>query len=53
MKIKYQLKRLVKGLIDKKNVTYFISGGALGVDMWAMEVKEEYPNIKLSVPQSS
>ncbi len=51
LKIKYQLKRLIKGLIDKKNVTHFISGGALGVDMWAMEIvlelKEKYPNITL------
>ncbi len=51
LKIKYQLKRLIKGLIDKKNVTHFISGGALGVDIWAMEIvlelKEEYPNITL------
>ncbi len=51
LKIKYQLKRLIKGLIDKKNVAHFISGGALGVDMWAMEIvlelKEEYPNITL------
>ena len=51
LKIKHQLKRLVKGLIDKKNVTHFISGGALGVDMWAMEIvlelKKEYPYITL------
>ena len=53
LKIKHQLKRLIKGLINKKSVTHFISGGALGVDMWAMEIifelKEEYPNITLEV----
>ncbi len=50
-KIKYQLRRLIKGLIDKKNVTHFISGAALGVDTWAaenvLELKSEYPNITL------
>ncbi len=51
LKIKYQLRRLIRGLIDKKNVTHFISGAALGVDTWAaeivLELKEEYPNITL------
>lgn len=51
LKIKHKLKRLIQGLIDKKSVTHFISGGALGVDMWAMEIvlelKKEYPNITL------
>lgn len=51
IKIKNQLERLIIGLIERKNVTHFISGGALGVDMWAMEIvlelKEEYPNIML------
>lgn len=51
LKIKYQLKRLITGLIDKKNVTHFISGAALGVDTWAAEIiiklKEAYPNIIL------
>ncbi len=51
LKIKHQLRRMIKGLIDKKNVTHFISGAALGVDMWAMEIvidlKNEYPDITL------
>lgn len=51
LKIKRQLKRLIIGLIEKKNVTRFISGAALGVDMWAMEIvlelKKEYPDITL------
>lgn len=59
IKIKNQLKRLVVGLIEKKNVTHFISGVALGVDLWAAEIvlnlKEAYPNITLeaAVPCSS
>lgn len=28
LKIKHQLKRLIKGMIDKKGVAHFISGGA-------------------------
>ena len=51
LKIKYQLRRLIIGLIKKKNVTHFISGAALGVDMWAMEIilelKKQYSNITL------
>lgn len=51
IKIKNQLERLIIGLIEKKNVTHFISGVALGVDTWAAEIvlklKEEYPNITL------
>ena len=51
IKIKAQLRRMIVGLIEKKNVTHFISGAAIGVDMWAMEIvlelKEEYPNITL------
>ena len=51
IKIKNQLERLIIGLIEKKNVTHFISGVALGVDTWAaeivLELKEEYPNITL------
>lgn len=51
LKIKSQLKRLVIGLIEKKNVTHFISGVALGIDTWAaeivLELKKEYPNITL------
>ncbi|MCH5213538.1 MAG: DUF1273 family protein, partial [Oscillospiraceae bacterium] len=46
-----QLRRLIVGVIEKKNVTRFISGCALGTDLWAaeivLELKEEYPNITL------
>ncbi|MCH5210166.1 MAG: DUF1273 family protein [Oscillospiraceae bacterium] len=49
--IKKQLRRLIVGVIEKKNVTKFISGMALGTDMWALEIvldlKDEYPNITL------
>ncbi len=51
IKIKNQLKRLIIGLIEKKNVTHFISGAALGVDTWAaeivLELKKSYPDITL------
>ena len=51
IKIKAQLRRMIVGLIEKKNVTHFISGAALGIDTWAaeivLELKEEYPNITL------
>lgn len=51
LKIKYQMKRLTRGLIEKKNVTHFISGAALGADMWGMEIvlelKTEYPDVML------
>ena len=51
IKIKTQLTRMIIGLIEKKNVTHFIAGAALGVDMWAMEIvldlKEDYPYITL------
>ena len=51
IKIKNQLERLIIGLIEKKNVTHFISGVALGIDTWAaeivLELKEDYPNITL------
>ena len=51
IKIKAQLRRMIVGLIEKKNVTHFISGAAIGVDLWAMEIvldlKEEYPDITL------
>lgn len=50
-KIKSQLWRLITGLIEKKNVTRFISGMAVGIDTWAaeivLELKDEYPNITL------
>ena len=50
-KIKSQLRRLIVGVIEKKCVTKFISGMAVGVDLWAvelvLELKEKYPNITL------
>ena len=49
--IKKQLRRLIVGVMEKKNVTKFISGMALGTDMWASEIvldlKDEYPDITL------
>lgn len=59
LKIKSQLRRMISGLIEKKNVSHFIAGAALGVDMWAMEIvlelKKQYPGITLeaAVPCSS
>ena len=51
VKIKSQLRRLIVGMIEKMNVTRFISGCALGVDLWAAEIvldlKDDYPNIML------
>ena len=51
LKIKYQLRRLIAGLIEKKNVTHFISGAAIGIDTWAaeivLELQAEYPDITL------
>ena len=51
IKIKTQLHRMIVGLIEKKNVTHFIAGAALGVDMWAMEIvlelREQNPSISL------
>ena len=48
---KKQLRRLIVGVIEKKNVTKFISGMALGTDMWASEIvldlKDEYPDSTL------
>lgn len=51
LKIKHQLRRLIIGLIEKKNAAHFIAGAALGVDMWVMEIilelQASYPNITL------
>ena len=51
IKIKSQLRRLIVGVIKKKNVTKFISGMAIGVDVWSAEIvldlKDDYPNITL------
>ena len=51
IKIKSQLRRLIVGVIEKKKVTRFVSGMAIGVDTWAAEtvldLKDDYPNITL------
>ena len=51
IKIKHQLLRITRGLIERKAVNRFISGMALGVDMWAAEtvidLREEYSGITL------
>ncbi len=36
--IKKQLKTMIISMIKNEGVSHFISGGALGVDMWAMEI---------------
>lgn len=38
LKIKHQLKWLIAGLIEKKNVMRFIPGVAIGVDTWVAEI---------------
>lgn len=59
IKIKNQLKKLIIQLIEEKNTAHFISGFALGVDIWAaeivLELKKEYPDITLeaAVPCAS
>ncbi len=49
--LRYKVKELCIKLITDKNVTHFITGGALGFDTLAaltiIELKEEYPQIKL------
>ena len=49
--LKHELEKTVRMLIEEKDAAHFISGAALGVDMWAMEIvlklKEEYPDITL------
>lgn len=51
LRLRHQLKRLTAGLIEKKNVTHFITGAALGVDMLAaeivLELKREYSDITI------
>ena len=50
-KLKQVLKEKIIYLIENKNVSYFISGMAIGVDMYSAEIvldlKEKYPNITL------
>ena len=49
--IKAFLREKSEYLINNKSVTHFISGGAVGVDTWAMEevirLKTRYPHIML------
>lgn len=51
VRIKTVLKEQIERLINEKGVMYFISGMALGVDLWAaemvLELKKSYPKIKL------
>ena len=51
IKTKKLLREMIVYLINEKNITHFISGMALGVDMWAaemvIELKIEYPHITL------
>lgn len=51
LKIKEQLEKIIRDLIVNYNVTYFISGMALGIDVYAAEIvlklKKEFPIIKL------
>lgn len=49
--LKKQLRKLIVQLIEQHNVTHFISGMAIGVDMYAAEIvldlNAEYPHITL------
>lgn len=49
--LKKQLQKLIVQLIEQRNVTHFISGMAIGVDMYAAEIvlalKAKYPHITL------
>ncbi len=49
--LKKQLRKLIVQLIEQRNVTHFISGMAIGVDMYAAEIvldlKAKYPHITL------
>ena len=49
--LKEKLRSLIVKLIEEEGVTYFISGMAQGVDMYAaeivLELKEQYPQITL------
>lgn len=51
IRIKDALKKCIKELITNYNVSHFISGMALGVDIWAAEtvlsLKQEFPHITL------
>lgn len=47
----FKLRDIIVDHIENKNVETFISGMALGIDMWAarivLKLKEKHPNIKL------
>jgi uncharacterized phage-like protein YoqJ len=47
----WRIRNTVVELIEKRGVSTFINGLALGVDMWSamivLKLKEEYPHIKL------
>ena len=49
--LKKQLRKLIVQLIEQHNVTHFISGMAIGVDMYAAEIvldlRAKYPHITL------
>ena len=51
VKLKEEMKSVIIGIIENHNVTHFISGMALGVDMIAaeivLELKSKYPEITL------
>lgn len=51
IKFLLKLKSFIKRFIEKRGITTFISGMALGVDMWSamivLQLKKEYPRIKL------
>lgn len=46
-----KLRAIIERFIDKRGVTTFISGMALGIDTWSaqiiLQLKNKYPNIKL------
>ena len=51
LKMLLKLKALICRYIEKKNINTFISGMALGIDMWSAQLiislKKRYPHIKL------
>ena len=51
VQLKHQLYKMVRGIILKKSVTHFISGVALGVDIWGaeivLELQQDFPGITL------
>jgi uncharacterized phage-like protein YoqJ len=51
LKMLRRLKALIIRFIERRGVTTFISGMALGIDMWSAQIvlslKEKYPQIKL------